>query len=335
MSRAKNKRANKRKASRSVKVSHKGRTQDGVSAYDKALLIWGEYIEQERSAWLSRPRLHTAIFEEALKADELEKFLATTKAVLKQPEVFERQKQKRREEIAAQIGRLGWSAERLDLFMQRVAAYRKEPSIQNYLLVRREFPDVEIQVGQFGGIDALFTFEEYLKGQGIDPHLVAAALDADEPGVDALCLRLLELLSARHRLPKGGPGHIEKRRSAISDATVNYLIIMILEAYDWHSYTSRVPASLVALARHQLCASIPDLVMEFRSREHRRSTALAVAQRLKPGEKLSINKLKKLADLPRTTAARWLADAEFQRWLDNGRKWAAEGVFEEGKRAAI
>ena len=107
--------------------------------------------------------------------------------------------------------------------MERVAVYRKDPSIENYLQVRREFPEVEIQVGQFGGMDALFALEDTFASQGIDPKLVAGALDADEPSIDALSLRLLELLAARNALPKSGPGHIEKRRRAISDATVNYL----------------------------------------------------------------------------------------------------------------
>jgi hypothetical protein len=325
MSRAKNKRA----------VNHKRRTQDGVSAWDRALLIWEEYIEQERSAWLRRPRLHTAIFVKAWEQDQLAKVLAATKGFLQHPEVFEREKQKRRQEIDARIENLGWSEERLELFIQQVVAYRKDATIQNYLQVRREFPEIEILVGRFGGLEALFTLQKDFESRGIDPHLIAAALDADEPGVDALCLRLLELLAARDNLPKSGPGQIEKRRSAISDATVNYLIATILEAYDWHDYISRVPASLVVLIRHQLCKSVPDLESEVRLRKHQENVALAVAQHLKPGEKLSINKLKHLAGLPRSTAARWLADPVFQRWLDNRRKWAAEGVFEEGKRAAI
>jgi len=213
-------------------------------------------------------------------------------------------------------------------------AYRKDPSIQNYLTIRHEFPEVEIQVGQFSGLETLFKLEKVFEGQGIDSNLVAAALDADEPGVDALCLRLLELLAARESIPKSGPGHIEKRRRAIGDATVNYLITMILEACDWHGDSFRIPGSLVVLIKYQLCKSLPDLEMEVRSREKKENTALAVAQLMKPDEKLSINKLKDMAGLTRTTAARWLADPEFQSWLDTGRRWAADGLFERAERAA-
>ena len=63
----------------------------------------------------------------------------------------------------------------------------------------------------------MFALEDKFRKVGIDPDLIAAALDADEPSIDALCLHLLELLIARDKLPKDGPKHIEKRRNAISD----------------------------------------------------------------------------------------------------------------------
>jgi hypothetical protein len=333
MSRRIDKRASKRGASQS---KLKPQTEDERKrSLDRAYASWAEMAEQERSAWLRRPRLHTAIFVEAWEDDQLEKIMKKLKGVPQDPLVFERQKQKRKQEIDARIENLGWSEERLELFIQHVVAYRTEPSIENYLRIRRQFPEVEILVGRFGGLEALFKLQEDFESQGIDPHLIAAALDADEPGVDALCLRLLGLLAVRDSLPKSGPGHIEKRRGAISDTTVNYLIAMILEAYDWHDYISRVPGSLVVLIRHQLCKSVPDLDAELRLRMRQEDVALAVAQHLKPGEKLSINKLKTLAGLPRSTAARWLSDPRFQHWLENGRRWAAAGVFEKGKRAAI
>src|SRR5439155_15560608 len=115
------------------------------------------------------------------------------------------------------------------LFKQLVIAYRHDPTLERYIQIRREFPEVEIQISHFGGIEALFALEDDFKRQGIDAELVAGALDSDEPSIDALSLQLLECLAARDKLPNDGPGHIEKRRNAISDATVNYLISIMLE----------------------------------------------------------------------------------------------------------
>src|SRR5262249_23429883 len=128
---------------------------------------------------------------------------------------------------------LGWSDERLSMFKQVIVEYRQRPSIENYLKVRHLYPDVEIQIDHFGDVEALFVLEEHFEKQGIDRHLVAwGTLDADEPDLDALSLRLLECLVARDSIEIGRPGYIEKRRNAISDTTVGYLIAMMLEGLD-------------------------------------------------------------------------------------------------------
>ena len=144
--------------------------------------------------------------------------------------------------------KLGGQPERLARFTQLVLEYEKEPTIANYLQIRRDFPEVEVEVGYFGGgIDAPFELEEKFAGQGIDPMLFVGAALADEPDIDALCLHVLELLVRRGKLPKEGPGFIEKRRKAISDATINYLIVEILEAIDRRGESdphARIPGSL-------------------------------------------------------------------------------------------
>jgi hypothetical protein len=317
---------------------HKPKNQPSAPASDRARKINFDELEerlaeqawQERLAWLRRPRLHTAVFADAWRDDQIADECAKHGAVIVEPELFQRKRDNQRKEIERTTKNLGWSNERLAVFKQLVVAHRREPTIENYVRVRRTFPEVEIQISQFAGIEMLFALEDNFKKVGIDPNLIGAALDADEPSIDALCLHLLELLIARSRLPKDGPKHIEKRRNAISDSTVNYLISEMLEALDWHDETFRIPASLVVLIRHQLCAVKPDLHEEYLSRERRHNAALTLAQTLKPNERLSINKLAATLGIPRSTAARWLGDKDFQQWLETGRKWVAEGVFERG-----
>lgn len=309
--------------------------QSKKSSADDLLDAWAVKAERERSEWLNKPRLHTALFEEVRRDEELVKLLVVNKARFKDEkdaEIFARQKEKRQKEIDARIGSLGWPPERLELFKDAVVAYRKDATIQNYLSIRQTFPEIEIQVARFGGIDALFSLEGDFKAQGINPDLIAGALDSNEPSIDALCLRLLELLAERDKLPKGGAGYIDQRRKAVSDTSVDYLIATMLEAYDWNEDVYRVPASLVVLIRHQLCGTRPDLDVEYRLRERKQNVAIAVAESLKPDERLSINKLKLLSGISRTTAARWLSDPYFQRWFDWGRKRVAEGLFETARQ---
>jgi hypothetical protein len=210
--------------------------------------------------------------------------------------------------------KLGWEPERLARFKQLVLRYEKDPTNANYLQIRRDFPEVEVEAGYFSGIDAPFKFEEKFAGQSIDPMLFVGTLVAYEPDIDALCLQLLELLVTRGKLPKEGPGFIEKRRKAISDATINYLIMEILEAIDRCEGSIRIPTSLVVLIREQLCGSSPVLHQQHLARQRfQRAAYIAGRHFQQTGEQISVRKLAAAAGVSRGTAERWLADERFQR----------------------
>jgi hypothetical protein len=285
-----------------------------------------KHAQKKRLAWLHRPQLHIEIFEQVSRDEKIAELGGTIVCENARQRVAERA-----QEVAETAKDLGWSDERLSMFKKIIVAYRREPTIENYSRVRRQFPEVEIEIALFGGLDSLFSLEKEFQEQGIDPQLVAAILDGDEPSIDELCLQLIERLVAREKISKRGPGHIQKRRAAISDAMVNYLVMNILESFDWN-HMSCVPGSLVMLIRHQLTGSNPDLHMTYLTRRRLQYVALSIAQGLKPSEKLSINKLASIAVIPRSTAARWLKDKEFKCWLETGKKWVAEGYFKNVKQ---
>jgi hypothetical protein len=116
---------------------------------------------------------------------------------------------------------LDWPGERLELFTRAVGAYKKRPIIKNYLKIRDEFPEVEIQAGYLGA--SLIDLLNHFADQGVDLQLITLVAP-DEASMDALSLSLLRLKVARDSLPKTGPGFIDKRRNAISDSTINYLV---------------------------------------------------------------------------------------------------------------
>ena len=195
--------------------------------------------EEERLEWLRRPRLHPAIFDDILRDERLTEAIAnfgvdaTLDAVSKSVE--------RPAQLDGIAKRLGWEDERRASFMKAVVAYRREPSIEHYLRVRREFPEVEIQVALFGELAIVSDLKDLFEEQGIELHLIAEAMDGTGPSIDALSLRLMQLLTEREKLPKSGPGHIEKRRGAVTDTMMNYLIAVMLESCDWNQ--NSIPGS--------------------------------------------------------------------------------------------
>ena len=297
-----------RKKRRATKSDLAAKSKPAINAEQRlAELAW-----QRRLAWLRRPQIHPSMFEEPLE-NEVE----TAEAVAE-----------RAGRSNALAEKLGWSEERLASFKQLVLGYEKRPTVANYLQIRCEFPEVEIQVGRFGGIEALFALEKEFASQGIDPMLIAGVLDGNEPGIDELCLRLLELITSKDELPKEGPGSIAKRRQAISDATINYLIVEILEGVERWDDLIRIPASLILLIRERLCGSNPDLHQSYLTRERFREAVFnAGLNYAQTGKPISIRKLAAAAGVSRATAARWRAHEDFSRLFERGRSYAASEDF--------
>lgn len=129
--------------------------------------------------------------------------------------------------------------------------YKLDPTIQQYLKLRREHPDKIIEVAATGGIEWLFDNEKMLADYGIDGDLVACCLDADNESQSKLSLQLLDMLSNREALIASGETHVSSRGVAISDQLVNYLIALMLDAQSWTS-NLELPRDLVVLIRYQL-----------------------------------------------------------------------------------
>ena len=249
-------------------------------------------LEEKLLAWQNRPTLHPLDFDDTERAAEL----------------------------AAHFG----SVERVEFVKKLMAAFYKRPSLENYVQFRRSVPDTELEISASAGIEAFSRLEKDFKKHGIDPSLFNGIMDSFEPDIDELTLRLMELLVARDKLPKSGPGHIEKRRDAISDTLVNYLIADMLEAMKWNERAILIPASLVVLIRDRLCGSDPDLRREIRASERneklRMDIFLASYAALSRGEKISIRKLAKTVGVSKNIVARLFADPDCKSWINQARQ---------------
>ncbi|MBR1197811.1 hypothetical protein JQ574_17585 [Bradyrhizobium sp. AUGA SZCCT0158] len=318
----KSKKAQKRR----TRVSSDADPPDAAStnSAEETLRAWNDSAWKARLSWIAKPRLHTAIFEQFLETDISIEPADDAFPSLETKEAFYRQRKEMIEKIEDLKKRLDWDNERLNHFATLAVDFHKDPSIEKYLTIRQTFSEVDIQVGMSGGIDALFAIQKQCEQYGIDPSLVAGTMDGDEPDMDELSLMLMARIVNRNKI--AGVGALQKRRAAISDAMVNYLIAFMLEGADWSNEEIRLPASLILLIRHQLGALKGVLHEEYRSRETKLRAAWIAGQQLKFDESLSINRLVNLtASVPnfvisRATAARWLKDVEFQKHLESSRK---------------
>lgn len=106
---------------------------------------------------------------------------------------------------------------------------------------------------------------------------------------------------------------------------VNYLILTMLEAVDWNDLQVRIPASLNLLIREQLCGANPDLHAQYKSINYQQNIGISAGKHFqRTGEQISARKLAKAFLIPKSTAARWLADKKFLGWVELGREMARE-----------
>jgi len=243
-------------------------------------------------AWQNRPTLDSSYFDDTERAAEL----------------------------ASHFG----SIERLESVKKLMAAFHKKPSLENYVQFRRSVPGMELEIAVSAGIEAFSKLEKDFKKHGIDPSLFDGIMDSFEPDIDELSLRLMELLVTRDKLPKSGPGHIEKRRDAISDTLVNYLIADMLEAIESYKRPVLIPASLVVLIRDRLCGPDPDLRREIRASEKKKELKMNIVRAshaaLSRGEEISIRKLAKIVGASKNIVARVFADPDYKSWINQVRQ---------------
>src|SRR5262249_13490327 len=104
-------------------------------------------------------------------------------------------------------------------------AFHKNPTIENYVVLRRAHPQEIIGVGTLEVIKWVCEYEETLMKLKINSGLVLdTLLHAESCAASELSLLLMERLISRKKASKAGRTHLVSRGEAISDRLVNFLI---------------------------------------------------------------------------------------------------------------
>ncbi len=204
-------------------------------------------------------------------------------------------------------------------------AYKNDPSIENYVRLRRENPDGEIEVRVTGGIDQLFFMEPELEKYGISPDLVASALDADHDSVGELSLQLLEKIIAARELQKAGETHIVSRGLAIPNKLIDWLIAMSLDAMSWTDDLT-IPRDLIVLIRERLGGANLEYELASASHQKKMNAAIIAGQLKSQGIRPTLKILASALNVAPSTVKRWFEPGELEREAD---KWS-RGFDEHG-----
>jgi hypothetical protein len=210
--------------------------------------------------------------------------------------------------------------------------FKDNPTIENYVRLRRENPDVEIEPKIYGGLDHAYRLEDDLKRFGIDIRLYVYTLDADEAAISELSLKLLENMILAQSLERKGETHLSSRGKIIPDHLIDWLTCSMLDALSWTG-SLYIPRDLIVLARSRLIPGQSDIEKTVDTRERKNQSAMIAGQMLVRKMKPSFRSVAKILGVQPSTVTRWFVSE--QEFTDLARDWeqyyAPGGLHDELK----
>jgi hypothetical protein len=197
--------------------------------------------------------------------------------------------------------------------------YKNDPSIENYVRLRRSDPDAEIEVSVIGGFEAMFYMRDELERYGIDPDLLGGILDANVKAIEEISLRIMELITEAKALERTGETQIVSRGRAIPDKLIDWVICCSLDALSWNDELT-IPRDLIVLIRERLGGPNPQYEQEGQIRKSKSDAAIIAGQLKARGITPTFKIVGGALKVAPSTVMRWFGPGEFERERD---RWAA------------
>jgi hypothetical protein len=203
--------------------------------------------------------------------------------------------------------------------------FKANPTIENYVRLRRQNPDIQIEPAIYGGLDHAYRLEDDLKRFGIDIRLYVYTLDADEAAISELSLQLLENMILAQSLERQGETHLASRGRIIPDHLIDWLTCSMLDALSWTG-SLYIPRDLIVLARSRLIPGQSDIEKAVDTWGRKNQSAMIAGQMLVRKMKPSFRSVAKILRVQPSTVKRWFVSE--QEFTDLARHW--EQIYAPG-----
>lgn len=203
-------------------------------------------------------------------------------------------------------------------FNEFTKEYKANPSIDNYVRLRRANPNAEIEVAVIGGFEAMFYMREELERHGIDPDLLGGILDADLDAISEISLRLMEKIIEARQMEKAGDTHLIRRGLVIPDKLIDWVICCSLDALSWNDELT-IPRDLIVLIRERLGGSNPQYEQEGQIRSNKTNAGMIAGQLMAQGVVPTFKILGQALGVAPSTVMRWFEPGELEEARD---RWA-------------
>jgi hypothetical protein len=188
--------------------------------------------------------------------------------------------------------------------------YKKSPTIENYVRLRREQPEGEVEISTTGALEFLSAQEKDLRSLGVDPNVVIGLFDADLGAPAEISLLLIQKIIERDNLHKSGETHIVSRKKVVSDTLINYLIGRALDGMSWTD-NLEITRELIVLIKQQLGTLTSQYEIEQERLIRRSGARWIAAQLLNQGKTPTYRNIGRVLGVQASTVMRWFPDGDF------------------------
>ena len=209
-------------------------------------------------------------------------------------------------------------------------AFERDGCLKSFIELRRLYPEHKIRAHPLADFEFLTAMGDFLKEHGIEFNLIVGIAGGREKDIEELSLQLLERVYRQQDLKKQGQTHIKSRNTGLSDALINYLTVMMLERVE--SLGTRLPPSLLVLARQRLRGHQPKLQRTYQTRRRKMDAIYIALQLQEKGLEPSLNQIAKAMGVEPSTVSRWFPNGSLleeceQCWRKlRGMGWTLERV---------
>ena len=194
-------------------------------------------------------------------------------------------------------------------------AYKANPTLENYLALRRRDPEAEIEVAVVGGFDSMFYMRDEFARFGLDPEWVGGLLDSDPSVISATSLALMESIAEARRLSSEGETHLASRGKTVPDKLIDWIICCTLDGMSWNDELE-VSRDLIVLIRERLGGAMPHYEKVGRIREAKSNAGMIAGQLKAQGISPTLKVVSEIMGVAPSTVMRWFEPGELEREAD-------------------
>ena len=190
-------------------------------------------------------------------------------------------------------------------------AYYQDPTVENYLKLRRDNPDAEIQVHTNGDELRLPGIRDELLKYDVDPEIFIRIFEANQETISFYSLFFLEKIEEARKATARGETQLIRRGLAVPDKLVDYFIKCALDAASM-SGTLQINRDLIVLIKEQLGGQVSEYERVAETKGLKWLVTFVAARTMAQGKEPSIREIAKLLEYTPSTVWRWFAPGELE-----------------------